>query len=317
MPDSTHPIIPKRTLTPLFHLTSSFQGVYNLGEGVILKETDHFSVRQAMDTYLATLSTTGEDERFITYLSPHERDEFYAAGFCLEHEFEAPDYVGEAEKRSQAHIQKVMASIRVVKPTRAKPGLFLGWENRQGTWELRRFHKVGFDVYSAQDESTEDFDPQDIDFLMGIMPRVYEAYSTHGGTNFNRVANALNFFEMGYRTFVAEVRFVLFTAALESLFVTSKSQISKRFRERISRFLAQNPPDCQQLHDACQHIYDIRSAIIHGGAVAGGAAVIHGWMLQLQDIGRRCLRKILHDEVLFRRFQEPSSKLGHFLSRAS
>ena len=269
-----------------------------------------------MDGYLSKLRIrTEEDESFITYLSPHERDEFKDAFLCLEHHFEAPDSVGESEERSKAEIQKVMAALRVAKPTLAKPGLILRWENRDGTWELAGFQKVGFDIYTAREEEIEPFGAADLATLLRMMPRVYDAYSAHGGADFNRVANALNFFEMGYRSFVGEVRFIVFTTALESLFVTSNRGASKQFRERISRFLTDDPGERQNLHDLCWEIYGIRSAIVHGGGVLGGVNVLHERTLILQDIGRRCLQRILLDDPTFSRFQTDAMKLGSFLSQ--
>ena len=299
--------ISKLTIAPLFDFMASVQGTHNLGNDAI---------RQAMDGYLSKFRIrTGEDESFITYLSPHERDEFKNALLCLEHHFEAPDHLGESEERSKGEIQKIMAAIRVVKPTLAKPGLILRWENRDGTWELAGFNKVGFDIYTAREEDLEPFDAADLAILLKMMPRVYDAYSTHGGERFNRVANALNFFEMGYRLFVVDVRFVIFTTSLESLFVTSDRRMGYQFRERISRFLTSEPLERQHLHDTCREIYKIRSAIVHGGAVPGGVEVLHESMLLLQDIGRRCLQRILQDDLTFSRFQTGAMELGGFLSQ--
>jgi len=308
---ATPPIIPKCTLAPLFDFNSSFQGTYSLGANVVLRETDHLQIMEAMNGYLQTLRA-GVRESFNTYLSPHERDEFGAARLCLDHQFEAPDYIGRDEQRSREEIQNVVMAMRVVKPTLVKPGLYLGWERRNQGWELRGFEKVGFDAYDAPEEPMEDFSGADLDRLAEILPRIRQAYATHGQGSFSRVANALNFFEMGYRSQMAEVRFVLFTTALESLFVTSDYRVGLQFRERISRFLVQDPIVRQHLLETCQSIYGTRSKIVHGQAVGGSTDTAGPLMLELQEIGRRCLQLILRSDTLFAHFCGTPSQLERY-----
>lgn len=306
--------IAKRTVAVLYELRADLRGVHDLGQNMILRETDHTGIREAMDEYLAGLREPGES--FRTYLSPHERDEFYSAHLSLEHCFEAPDYVGEDEKRSEAEIQKVITALRVVGSTLANPGLYLGWERRGGSWELRRFCKSGFSVHLATEEEDEDvFGVDEIRTLTEMMPRVLRAYSGHGGGRFNRVANALNFFEMAYRSAVAEVRFVLLTTALESLFVTSDQSISAQFRERISRFMTPDAAIRQRVLQTCRQIYNTRSAIVHGGPVERRTSEVYRLMCEAQRIARTCLHAILSDDNLFARFCGAAGDLGCFLDQ--
>ncbi len=309
-----HETISKRTIAPLFDFMASVQGTHDLGNDVILRETDHSAIRQGMDTSLSTLR--GEiGESFTTYLSPHERDEFEAAVLCLEHRFDSPDYVGESEDLSWAQIVDVVTAMRIVKPTLVKPGLRLRWENRGGIWQLPGLLKAGFDVYHAEEEHLDDFSTEDVASLGEMMPRVRQAYTIHGQRDFNRVANSLNFFEAGYRSNWTPVRFVMFTTALESLFITSDDGVGRQFRERISRFLGQDLADRQQLEDNCRTIYAARSDIVHGQSIAGGITTIDRLMLDVQRIGRSCLQKVLKDDALFARFCGPRSDLGHFLAQ--
>ncbi len=292
--------IPKRTVEPLYHFGSSLRGPHDLGGSVILKETDHAAIRMAVDKWLGVGDMA--DESFKTYLSPHERRDFGAARLCLEQEFEAPDELGRAEAQSKEEIQRIVLTMRVAKSTRVKPGLYLGWENRKGGWELRTIEKTGFDIWIAPEEHLEDFAAVDLALLTEMTPRVRQAYTTHGNGDFNRIANALNFFETGYRTEWGEVRFVVFTTALESLFITSDDGIGRQFRERISRFLAADQAEQGALETMCRDIYDTRSTIIHGQAPPTSWAEINRLMLHVQDLGRRCLQKMLLDNGLFGAF---------------
>jgi hypothetical protein len=302
-------------VAPLFDFTSSVQGVHALGEGVTLKATDHAVIRQAMDAFLSTVRTE-TDESFVTYLSPHERGEFEAAHFCLEYEFDAPDSVVEADKRSRAEVDKVLIGMRVAKPTTVRPVLYLRWEYRGGTWEIGGVQK-GSEIYPGPSEPLESFNEADVALLARMMPRVRLAYSAHGWGHFNRVANGLNFFEMGYRSNWPPVRFVVFTTALESLFVTSDDSIGRQFRERVSRFLLNDSAAREHLEDTCKQIYDARSTIVHGQPLAGDVAVMNRLMLEVQEVGRRSLQKILVDDAVFGTFCRSAAELARFLERAS
>lgn len=313
MPASSERTIPTRMVAPLFEFTSSVQGVHALGEGVTLKATDHSVIRQAMNGFLSTLRTE-TDESFVTYLSPHERDEFEAAHFSLEYEFEAPDSVVEADKRATAEVARVLIAMRVVKPTTVRPVLYLRWEFRGGSWEVGGLQK-GSEIYPGPSEPSESFNERDVALLASMMPRVRLAYSAHSWGHFNRVANGLNFFEMGYRSNWPPVRFVVFTTALESLFVTSDDSLSRRFRERASRFLLNDSAARQRLEDTCKQIYDARSTIVHGQPLAG--AVMNRLMLKVQEVGRRSLQKILVDDAVFSRFCGSATELAPFLDGAS
>ncbi len=223
---------------------------------------------------------------------------------------------GTAEEQSKAGIQTVVTAMRIVKPNLAKPGFYLRWEKHDIDWKLAGFGNVGFEIYHAPDEAPlETFSDSDVAALVEIMPRVRHAYFAWRRDGFNRVANALNFFETGYRSNWAPVRFVLFTTALESLFITSDVGVSRQFRERISRFLALDAPDHQHLEDTCRKIYDTRSAIIHGQPYARYRAGIDFLMLKVQEIGRRCLQRVLRDEHLFGTFCGPAAALGRFIEQ--
>lgn len=301
----------KRTVAPLSDFRPSIQGVYDLGGNVTLGPTDHAGIRRAMNAYLTGSRQSGESS--LIYPWPDGRQAFEAAEFCLEHTYEAPDYVAEVDAQSKAEIRSVLTAMRVVKSTLAKPGLYLRWENRVGNWQLMGLQTLCFNVYLVPDEHLylQPFSAADVTSLVEMLPRVRQVYASHGGGRFNRVANALNFFEMGYRYGAAEVRFVVLVTALESLFVTSDRGVSRQFRERISRFIAQDPEDRQQLEETCRAIYTARSDIVHGQSVVGGWSRL--LLPEVQAIGRRCLQKILGDDNLFAGFCSPASALGRFI----
>ncbi len=306
--------ITKRTVAPLFDFRASPNRPYDLGVGVILRPTDHAAIQQDMDAYLGRFRVQ-PPEGFRTYLSPHERTEFAGASFCLEHQFEAPDYLGESEELSKSEIIKVVTGMRVLKPTLVRPGLFLGWEKREEGWMLRGFQKGGFDTYMAPGENPETFRPRDIAALAGILAQIRQAYTAHSAHSFNRVANALNFCETGYRANWWPVRFVVFTTALESLFVTSDRATGWQFRERIPRFLTTEASARTSLETMCRSIYSMRSDVVHGQPVPNGLTSVNTLLREVQEICRRTLSKILGDANLFTTFCGASQALGQYLDQ--
>jgi len=309
------PKVSRRTVAPLFLFESASLGVEKLDADILLRDTDHTNLKYAIDEYFA--ASGFPNENFMTYLSPHERGWFEAASFCVEHRFEVPYGVNatEYEEQSRKIVESVVIGMRVVKSTLVKPVLYLDWDD-SGIGKLVGFRKGGFDIYRAPDERFEDFEATDVASLATLMPRVRQAIMTHTWGPFNRVANALNFYETGYRMNSGEMRFILFATSLESLFVTSNRGVSRQFRERISRFLAQAPPEQQKLENICRAIYNLRSSIVHGQAFDGaGRPSFDRLMFEIQEIGRRSLRKVLWNDILFATFQGSAVDLGHFLEQ--
>ena len=82
----------------------------------------------------------------------------------------------------------------------------------------------------------------------------------------NAVWAALRAFWAALVLYTADYRYPLFWQGLESLFGADDDSpgISRRLRERISFFLADNPATQQRLHDMVKTCYKTRSEIIHG-----------------------------------------------------
>ncbi len=82
----------------------------------------------------------------------------------------------------------------------------------------------------------------------------------------NSVWPALRAFWAALTSYDADLRYPLFWQGLESLFGsdTDTSGVSKRLRDRISYFLADNQRTQAELHDKVKACYAERSAIVHG-----------------------------------------------------
>ncbi len=82
----------------------------------------------------------------------------------------------------------------------------------------------------------------------------------------NAVWPALRAFWAALTSYAGDLRYPLFWQGLESLFGsdTDTVGVSKRLRDRISYFLANNQSTQTQLHDRIKACYAERSAIVHG-----------------------------------------------------
>jgi len=307
--------IRRRTTAPLCPFESDCHGVQKLDTDIYLRKIDHTIIRNAIDEYFAASGMP--EEHFTTYFSPHERRWFQSASFLVEHRFKA---LGSAiptvqEEQSRKIVEGVTMGMRIVKPTIVKPVMYLDWAYSGRSSQLTGFRKGAFEVYIHREERfLEEFKANDITLLATMVPRIRRTFIGHQWGSFNRIGNALNYFETGYRMNSAEMRFSLFATSLETLFVTSERSVSRQFRNRISHFLAQDEPEQQKLESSCRAIYKLRSMIVHGEPFdTGGPAELDQLMFEVQEIGRHSLQKVLRDEVLFSTFQRPRADLGDFL----
>jgi hypothetical protein len=94
--------------------------------------------------------------------------------------------------------------------------------------------------------------------------KLFETLSTVSRKN--AVWPALRAFWAGLTSYAGDLRYPLFWQGLESLFGSDAdtSGVSKRLRDRISYFLADNQNTQTELHDRIKACYAERSAIVHG-----------------------------------------------------
>lgn len=93
--------------------------------------------------------------------------------------------------------------------------------------------------------------------------RLYETLSTVSRKN--DIWPALRAFWAALISYQADYRYPLFWQGLESLFGSDDDRrVSRRLRDRISYFLADNPKTQQELCDKVKVCYRTRSEIIHG-----------------------------------------------------
>lgn len=111
-----------------------------------------------------------------------------------------------------------------------------------------------------------------------------------------RCHNALYFFYLGFHTIYWISSFMSLMSALESIFSKDKrGGATKTICTRVSSFL-DSMPRCT--YDDVDHLYDIRSRIVHGNIVAndkpiGNLKELH----HLQYIFIECMKKIIEEKA--------------------
>ena len=103
---------------------------------------------------------------------------------------------------------------------------------------------------------------------------------------------ALRAFWAALVSYSADYRYPLFWQGLESLFGAEDESpgISRRLRERISYFLAEDSPTQQNLHAMVKACYKTRSEIVHGRS--DGGSEIDDHMGDTETIIRTVVRDI-------------------------
>jgi hypothetical protein len=109
----------------------------------------------------------------------------------------------------------------------------------------------------------------------------------------NAVWPALRAFWAALSSYSGDLRYPLYWQGLESLFgaETNEGRVSRRLRERIAYFLADNPKTWQELHDKVEACYAERSGIVHG-RWEGSQAFHDVHMFYTEAIVRTVVREI-------------------------
>ncbi|MFY7813766.1 MAG: hypothetical protein ACOVRK_01125 [Chryseobacterium taeanense] len=99
-----------------------------------------------------------------------------------------------------------------------------------------------------------------------------------------------------------------YCSLLESLFSVSTSELKHRLSECVAFFL-DTITDKKETYKIVQTSYDIRSAVVHGDGISSkflknNAELLIENVIQIDEIIRKCLRKILNDSQLYSLFTE-------------
>ena len=87
------------------------------------------------------------------------------------------------------------------------------------------------------------------------------------GSGDKRIARADEFLQRARLTEKVEIKISMYCTCLEALFTTSNHELRHQLSERVALFLDQNPVKRKEIYSMMKTVYDVRSAVVHGGEV--------------------------------------------------
>jgi hypothetical protein len=208
-------------------------------------------------------------------LSKRDRDSVHAAKQALVSEYEADSY-GHPDPEWTGQEPKGIQNLRWQSALLANMSMWIVMPSKVcvtcGFHALTVLNGQQLDspIINAIDRETTLFcherDCENVPTLQDLRTaaRLFETLSTVPRKN--AVWPALRAFWAALTAYPGDLRYPLYWQGLESLFGsdTDNNRVSRRLRERISYFLADNQQTQAQLHDKVKACYVERSAIIHG-----------------------------------------------------
>lgn len=243
---------------------------------------------------------------FKDAFSKYDKDDIRKCMYAIYYEFDSSDDTSNLPPEIAHDIYRITQSFRLVKRTRVVPAILLLRQNQNNqfvsTDALSFQHKPSVEItYIDTDEDMEHFTSGNAEEIKRYWEVVKSLWDAHGG-NYHRVLNALIFFEIGHRTMEYKPRLANLVTALESLFNTSKDQVTYMIRVRCSYFLKNDPAERIKLSLLLKEIYDLRSLFIHGQAtprkVLTNDEKQKELLMATEDIVRNCIRKIFDKNLL-------------------
>lgn len=139
----------------------------------------------------------------------------------------------------------------------------------------------------------------DIKAAEQLLPRVEPLQVTE---KFNRVGNALLFYQNGYNSDNPDLSLISFATCLESLFSTMEQELSFRLSLRVATFLADENAARRELFEESKEVYRVRSKVVHGAHVHKNSETAAIYLVehivpQAERLARRCLAKVLELQI--------------------
>lgn len=115
--------------------------------------------------------------------------------------------------------------------------------------------------------------------------------------NKNRIIRAVEFVSIGYQTFFIPSRMVNQVTFLETLFTTSRSEITFQLASRISWYLSgiANPTERENNFDLIKDIYNARSRIVHGEHTNDPKRNLNKWLNEAEHLNTAVFNAILQN----------------------
>ncbi len=286
-------LIMKQIIAPLHHFYSNhhdpFPNQINLHERYFIKKFNYSEISSAL-------------EFFSDSFSKHDQDELRNCTYAIYFKY---DETGDNAPKIESiisEINRITNTLRIVRPNRVIATIFhFALKNRKRIATqitLKQNLKLTLPPYGPQEEL---FKRVDANKIRSYVKKVRSLYNSYGGT-YQKVLNAIIFFEIGHQNHLYKPRLVNFVTCLESLFNTNPQQIGYTLRIRCSYFLENNPSLRMSLAEDIKNIYNLRSTFVHGQStqvrILNDVVEQNRLLILAEVITRRCIQKIFDKNLI-------------------
>ena len=120
---------------------------------------------------------------------------------------------------------------------------------------------------------------------------------------FNRVSNALRFYDLGQNAESPDLALMSYVSSLEGLFSVSITELSFRLSLTISKFLEVKPESQRALFEQLRDLYVMRSKLSHGDKIChdeeqAGIQLAEHWVPFAAEVAWRCNQKLIKDNLI-------------------
>ena len=144
---------------------------------------------------------------------------------------------------------------------------------------------------------------------INLLKKPLENESIRLTSKISRLSRAFYFLTSARNTDDIGTKVSIYCSVLESLFSISNSELRHRLSETVSFFLENEYENKIKLYKILKLAYDIRSSVVHGDGLQSRFLKNESKLLlstakDTDEIIRRCFRKIISDEFLYKLFTE-------------
>jgi len=241
-------------------------------------------------------------ELFSQGFSEREKQELENCRHCIVYGYEAIEDSPETPGEIVNNINRIVQTLRIVKPTRALPCI-LHFKVRGRKRDIQQVIHKPFAIISLSgaEPGVQHFNQKDARKIRLYWRKVKFLYDNYEGS-YHKVLNALFFFEIGHQNHLYKPRLVHFATCLESLFNTSPTQIGYSLRVRGSLFLGKDGDERGKISESLKKIYRLRSHFVHGqGApqsILNNPDEQEKIISEAEAISRKCIQKIFEKDLI-------------------
>ncbi len=287
-------LVIKHTIVPLFGFEGPFFNDIDLGNNCFISKLPNGLLENCLQ-----FGNMWDETGKTNWIDPGEKERFLTNN-CIDHRYEGPRSPRDLplEEESKTIVRRITQALQLIKFSMVSPEFIV--QTVGDNYEVIGILKTNELNHPPESNSVvlKPFTDNEIETIKIMWPEINDVYRRHE-QEFNRIANAFEFFRVGLNATAWQLRFVFFVISLESIYSTSNVEIAYSLSQRLAWFLASDSKERIDYFKKAKKIYNIRSQIIHGSRVERGLRKeALELIVDLEEMARQTLRKILVEKKL-------------------